>query len=60
MASIGVETPDVEPRVTEHLEQIIALIEKIMEKGFAYRSGNNVFFLREKIPGLRKTLLQVA
>ena len=54
MASIGVETPDAEPRVTEHLEQITALIEKIMEKGFAYRSGNNVFFSVRKFPGYGK------
>ncbi len=54
MASIGVETPDVEPRVTEHLEQIIALIEKIIEKGFAYRSGNNVFFSVRKFPDYGK------
>ena len=54
MASIGVETPDSEPRVTEHLEQITALIEKIMEKGFAYRSGNNVFFSVRKFPDYGK------
>ena len=50
MASIGVETPDIEPRVTEHVGQIVALIEKIIEKGFAYRSGNNVFFSVRKFP----------
>ena len=54
MASIGVETPDAEPRVTEHLEQITALIEKILEKGFAYRSGNNVFFSVRKFPDYGK------
>ena len=51
MASIGVQTPDAEPRVTTHLEQIKALIEKIMDKGFAYRSGNDVFFSVRKFPG---------
>jgi len=54
MSSIGVQTPDVEPKVTEHLEQIAALIEKIMEKGFAYRSGNNVFFSVRKFPDYGK------
>ena len=44
MASIGVETPDVEPKVTEHIEQIIKMIEKIIEKGHAYQSGSDVFF----------------
>ena len=51
MASVGVQTPDAEPRVTTHLEQIRALIEKIMDKGFAYRSGNDVFFSVRKFPG---------
>lgn len=44
MASIGVQTPDVEPKVTEHIDQIIEMIEKIMEKGFAYQKGGDVFF----------------
>ncbi len=54
MASIGVETPDVEPRVTDHLEQIKTLIEKIIEQGFAYRSGNNVFFSVRKFSSYGK------
>ncbi len=44
MASIGVETPDVEPKVTEHIDQIIKMIEKILEKGHAYQVDDDVFF----------------
>ena len=44
MASIGVQTPDVEPKVTEHVDQIIELIQKIIDRGHAYVSGNDVFF----------------
>ncbi|NIP30524.1 MAG: cysteine--tRNA ligase [Candidatus Dadabacteria bacterium] len=44
MSSIGVETPDVEPKVTDHIDQIISMIEKIIERGYAYQSGNDVFF----------------
>lgn len=44
MVSIGVQTPDVEPKVTEHVDHIIELIKKIIERGHAYKSGNDVFF----------------
>ncbi len=44
MAAIGVQTPDVEPKVTEHIDKIIEIIKKIINKGHAYVSGNDVFF----------------
>jgi len=44
MASIGVQTPDIEPKVTEHVDKIIELIQKIIDRGHAYVSGNDVFF----------------
>lgn len=44
MASIGVQTPDVEPKVTEHIDKIIDIIKKIIDKGHAYVSENDVFF----------------
>ncbi len=44
MASIGVQTPDMEPKVTEHIDNIIAIIQKIIDRGYAYVSGNDVFF----------------
>ena len=44
MASIGVQTPDIEPKVTEHVEQIIELIQTIIGRGHGYVSENDVFF----------------
>lgn len=44
MASIGVQTPDVEPKVTDHVDHIIELIQKIIDRGHAYQSDNDVFF----------------
>jgi len=44
MESIGVQTPDVEPKVTEHVDRIIELIQKIIDRGHAYISGKDVFF----------------
>lgn len=32
------------PKATEHLETIIKLIESLVEKGFAYNVGGNVFY----------------
>ncbi len=54
MDSVGVQSPDIEPKVTEHLEQIKELIERIMQKGFAYRSGNNIYFSVRKFPSYGK------
>ena len=35
-ALLGVERPDVEPRATEYVPQIIALIQRLIERGHAY------------------------
>ncbi len=37
MASIGVKRPTVEPKVTEHVPEIIDLIERIIGNGYAYQ-----------------------
>jgi cysteinyl-tRNA synthetase len=44
MAALGVARPDFEPRVTEHLPTIIAMIEKIIEAGHAYAAEGHVLF----------------
>jgi cysteinyl-tRNA synthetase len=36
MAELGVNRPDIEPRVTEHIKEIIELIERLIERGHAY------------------------
>ncbi len=48
MGRLGLENPTVEPRATEHIAEMIQLISTLMEKGFAYQSGNDVFFSVEK------------
>jgi cysteinyl-tRNA synthetase len=37
---LGVGLPDVEPRATEHIPEIVSLIEELIEKGYAYAPGN--------------------
>ncbi|HML96795.1 MAG TPA: cysteine--tRNA ligase [Thermodesulfobacteriota bacterium] len=54
MASIGVKRPTVEPRVTEHMPEIIDLVGRIIDKGYAYTSGGDVFFSVKKFKGYGK------
>ena len=42
------------PRVTEHMDDIIAFIAELVERGFAYESGGDVYFRTESFPGYGK------
>ena len=44
MAAIGALPPDVEPRATEHVPQMIAMIDSLISKGNAYVADNHVLF----------------
>lgn len=50
MASLGVLSPDIEPRVTEHIPQIINLITRLIDSGHAYRAERHVVFSVESYP----------
>src|SRR3989338_5310842 len=39
--ALGVLPPDSEPRATVHMPQILDMIARLMERGFAYRAKNN-------------------
>ncbi len=43
--ALGIAPPDREPRATEHVESMIGLIARLVDKGFAYvREGGDVYF----------------
>jgi cysteinyl-tRNA synthetase len=44
MGALGVCPPDIEPRATRHISEMIAMIETLIEKGFAYEAENHVLF----------------
>jgi cysteinyl-tRNA synthetase len=44
MGMLGVLPPDIEPRATQHIAEMIAMIEKLIEKGFAYEAEGHVLF----------------
>jgi len=50
MAALGVLPPDIEPHATEHIGQMIAMIEVLIEKGFAYEADGHVLFDVESNP----------
>ena len=54
MASIGVKPPTIQPKVTEHIVEIIEMIQRIIDNGHAYQSGGDVFFSVKKFNGYGK------
>jgi cysteinyl-tRNA synthetase len=54
MASLGVAPADVEPKATEHVPQMIALIERLIARGVAYPVEGDVYFEVRRFPGYGK------
>jgi len=48
MDALNVERATIEPKATEHISQIIQFIERLIEKGFAYRINGDVYYSVEK------------
>ncbi len=44
MAVLGVLPPDIEPRATRHIDEMIEMIGELIEKGFAYEAEGHVVF----------------
>ena len=44
VAALGVAPPDVEPRATDHIAEIVAMIECLIESGNAYEGAGHVLF----------------
>ena len=48
--ALGVRPADVHPRATEHIPQIISLIQGLMDKGLAYEQGGSVYYYTPAFP----------
>jgi len=44
MAALNAAPPDIEPRATEHIAEMIAMIEKLIASGHAYAAEGHVLF----------------
>ncbi len=52
---LGIERADVHPRATKHIGEIIAMIKKLEQKGYAYRTDNgDVYFNTQAFSGYGK------
>lgn len=51
MDGLGILRPDIEPKATEHIGEMIELIEELIEKGLAYQSGSDVYFRVHQFTG---------
>jgi cysteinyl-tRNA synthetase len=54
MAALGVLPPDAEPKATEHVPAMIALIERLVARGFAYAVEGDVYFEVRRFPAYGK------
>ena len=52
--ALGMISPDKEPRATENIQIILELINKLIEGGYAYREGKDVYFSVESFPNYGK------
>lgn len=54
MASLGLALPTCQPKATEHIEQIVEIVQRLIDKGLAYESAGDVYYAVEKFPGYLK------
>ena len=54
MAALGLALPTHQPKATEHIPQIITIVQTLIAKGLAYESAGDVYYAVEKFPGYLK------
>ena len=54
MLTLGVMPPDVAPRATHHIDEIVSMITTLVEKNFAYEKDGHVLFNVPADPGYGK------
>ena len=51
LRALNIQPADVYPRATEHIPEMAALVQGLLEKGFAYEKDGSVYFSIAKFPG---------
>jgi cysteinyl-tRNA synthetase len=54
LKSLGIDKGDFEPRATENIEDMVKYIQVLIDKGYAYESGGDVYFNVRKFPNYGK------
>ena len=51
MGALGITKPSAEPRATEHMQDILNMVEGLVKKNMAYELDGDVYFSVKKFPG---------
>jgi len=54
MAKLHVDAIDIMPKASEHIGDIISIVERLIDRGVAYQSGGDVYFDVSRHPGYGK------
>ncbi|MCM8818295.1 MAG: cysteine--tRNA ligase [Candidatus Omnitrophica bacterium] len=54
METLRLKKPDFLPRATEHINEMVELIKKLLEKGYAYYKDNSIYFSISKFSSYGK------
>ena len=55
LTALGIEQPEILARATEHIPQMVSLVEQLVERGCAYRGENGSYYFRiASFPGYGK------
>jgi cysteinyl-tRNA synthetase len=52
--TLRIELPDIMPRATDHIADMVALIRSLEEKGYTYRKDGSIYFSLSRFPGYGK------
>ncbi len=54
LEALGIEKGDFEPRATGNIADMVRYIQRLVDKGYAYAAGGDVYFNVRKFPGYGK------
>lgn len=50
MDKLGIDRPDIEPKATEHIKEMIEFIGELIDQGKAYPSGGDIYYIVDSFP----------
>lgn len=54
IAALNIERPTLTPKATEHIEEMIAFVQALVDKGFGYETSDGIYFDIEKFAAYGK------
>jgi cysteinyl-tRNA synthetase len=50
LAAMNIKSPDIIPFASDHIKEDVEIIQKLLEKGFAYKTSDGIYFEIAKFP----------